>query len=114
MFYISRDLPQQPPPPAASLPDEYTFILDENIVPSMSGELCESAGLAVQMDVCVYTESKENRPWLGRLEDSIESVSGRLGYEKNTYFISKPFLRGMQYFHNLSKYSLSQCARLKA
>ena len=39
---------------------------EEDVVPGISDTIYHDAALMQNMDVCVYTASRENRPWLGR------------------------------------------------
>ena len=69
MYYFS-EFPKQVAEPVAIVPDEYAFVAEENDVPTISGTLYEddsSSNLMLDMDLCVYTETKENRPWIGRV-----------------------------------------------
>ena len=66
------ELPKQVAEPVTSVPDEYAFVTEENDVPSISGTLYEhesSSNLMLEMDLCVYTETRENRPWIGRVSN---------------------------------------------
>ena len=62
----------------AVLPDEYEFV-EENEVPPLLGEVfpveaeesCFDGNVVIGMDVVVYTQSKEKRPWFGRVLEII-------------------------------------------
>ena len=49
------------------MPDEYEFVLDEDVVPPLRGTRYEAEGLMNDMDVCVFTNSKDSLPWIGRI-----------------------------------------------
>ena len=63
----SRSLPRQKPAPLAVIPDEYEFVEWETSAPPLGGTHYESTTLLAGMDVCVYRDSREALPWLGRV-----------------------------------------------
>ena len=57
---------------ASDIPDEFTFVQEEDIVPPLRGTLCENDGLMVNMDVAVFCGKEETRPWFGRIKAIFE------------------------------------------
>ena len=64
------DLPRISVAPEQELPDEYSFIAEDNEErPEIEGELYQEgifdSNIREGLDVVIYTESLEERPWLG-------------------------------------------------
>ena len=59
---------------ASDVPDEFVFVQEEDIVPPLRGTLCENDSLMVNMDVAVFCEREEERPWFGRIVKIFEEA----------------------------------------
>ena len=67
-FISFSELPRQIREPAAVMPNEYQFVIEEDVVPELQGTLHGvHSNLVPGMDVCVYTPESDSRPWLGRV-----------------------------------------------
>ena len=68
-------LPKAVSDPAPSLPDEYSFVMDEmnDLPPPLVGHVCEIGlfddNVKVGSDVVVYTKTLAGRPWTGRITE---------------------------------------------
>ena len=65
-----RTFLKQPVEPQSLQGDEYEFVehLDEEEdIPPLSGELCDNSSLSVNMDVVVFSDNPEDRPWVCRI-----------------------------------------------
>ena len=72
------ELPTIPREPAqVALPDEYSYIVDdEEDGPEIEGDVYEEGLFASfireNLDVVIYSDSREERPWLGRVSQILE------------------------------------------
>ena len=71
-----QELPKIPAKPAPKLPDEFSFVEDDVELPEIVGDVFEEglfdSNICEDLDVVVYTEVKEGRPWLGRIKEVLE------------------------------------------
>ena len=68
------DLPKMPTVPTqVALPDEYSYIVDnEEDGPEIEGDVFEEGLFACGLDVVIYSECRDERPWLGRVEQILD------------------------------------------
>ena len=72
-----KDLPKLSDPLEPKLPDEYDYI-EEDVdgLPEIIGDIFEEnlfdANVCVDLDVVVYTECSQDRPWVGRVKEVLE------------------------------------------
>ena len=58
------------------MPNEYQFVIEEDVVPELQGTLHGAhSNLVPGMDVCVYTPESDSRPWLGRVTSVFPETS---------------------------------------
>ena len=71
-----QSLPKQAVQPEPSLPDEYNFVVENEALPEIVGDVFEEglfdSNISIDQDVVVYTECKEGRPWIGRVKEIIQ------------------------------------------
>ena len=69
------DLPKLPVEPEPKLPDEFTFVEDE-VLPEIVGDIFEEglfdSNICVDLEVAIYTECTDERPWLGRVKEVLD------------------------------------------
>ena len=78
------------PEPVAVVPDEFAYVTQENVVPTIRGTLYEDySALMANMDVCLFTENKDTRPWLGRVLDVFPETQE---FKVHWYEVRKPYM----------------------
>ena len=71
-----HDLPKIPATSQAILPDEFSFVEDDENLPEIVGDVFEEglfdSNIREGLDVVVYSTIKEDRPWVGRVKTILE------------------------------------------
>lgn len=71
-----HDLPKIPLEQEPKLPDEFSFVEDDDELPEIIGDVFEEglfdSNIREDIDVVIYTEVRDGRPWLGRIKQVLE------------------------------------------